>query len=93
MLTATCRNCGQPKDAANYADNYCPACTSRKNEAEQHVRAEHPNASISDVLYAGRQALLQRAHTAHRNFVDPRGFSASRGMIPIPPQTDRGNPA
>lgn len=92
MLTATCGNCGRPKDPANYADTYCPSCSTTKKEAEQHFAAEHEGASESDILYAGRQALMQVAHHAHRNFVDPRGFSASRGMIPVPPQTDRGTP-
>lgn len=91
-MTSTCSNCGATKDPAHYADNYCPTCTARMNEAAQHFAAENPNASQSDILYAGRQALLQRAHHAHRNFVDPRGFAAGRGMIPIPPQTDRGSP-
>jgi hypothetical protein len=91
VLTATCQNCGAAKDAANYADPTCPSCTARRNEAQQHFRAEHPDAPESDVLYAGRQALMQVAHHANRNFTDPRGFSAGRGMIPTPPQSDRGS--
>lgn len=91
MLTATCGNCGQPKDPAHYASTFCPSCTTRKNEAEQHFAAENPEANESEILYAGRQALMQVAHHAHRNFTDPRGFSATRGMIPLPPQGgDRG---
>lgn len=91
MLTASCNNCGFPKEPANYGDVNCPTCTTARNEAEQGFKAEHPEASESDVLYVGRQALLQRAHHANRNFTDPRAFSGTRGMIPIPPQTNRGS--
>ncbi len=93
MLTATCGNCGKAKSPDEYASTYCRSCTTTKNEAEQGFAAENPNANPSDILYAGRQALMQVAHHAHRNFTDPRGFSASRGMIPVPPQSgDRGDP-
>jgi hypothetical protein len=82
MLTATCGNCGNPKDPANYRDTFCPACTTTKNEAEQGFAAEHAGALESDILYAGRQALMSVAHHARRNFTDPRGFSAAHGLIP-----------
>lgn len=94
MLTATCQNCGAAKDPKDYANPNCATCTSTASEAAQHYAAEHPGCAQSDALYAGRKALLQRAHHAHRNFVDPRAFGATRGMIPIPPQGgDRGGPA
>ena len=94
MLTATCLNCGSPKEPANYADTHCPGCTTRQREAEQHFAAENPGATEGAIIYAGRQALMQVAHHAHRNFVDPRGFSAAHGMIPVPPRGgDRGGPA
>lgn len=92
MLTASCHNCGAPKDPANYGDVNCPACTSLRKEAEQAFAAENPGVSESDILYAGRQALNQRAHHAHRNFIDPRNFSNTRGVL-IPPPDNRGNPA
>lgn len=93
MLTATCGNCGQPKSPNEYADPYCSTCTTSKREAEQHFAAEHPKAAESDIIYAGRRALQERAHHAHRNFVDPRDFSRRSGMIPVPPQRgDRGGP-
>lgn len=57
------------------ANTNCRACQTSFNEAAQHFAAENPNAAQSDILYAGRQAMLSRAHTAHRNFVDPRTFS------------------
>lgn len=90
MLTATCGNCGAAKDPANYADNHCPACTSVSREAQQGYAAEHPDATVGDILYAGRVALSHRAHHAHRNYADPRSNSMP-GMVPIPPQTNRGN--
>jgi uncharacterized Zn finger protein (UPF0148 family) len=74
MLTASCRNCGFPKEPANYGDNFCPTCTTSRREAEQHFAAENPKASESDILYAGRQALMARAHHASRNFTDPRSW-------------------
>lgn len=91
MLTSHCRICGAPKEPADYASNECRGCSTLRTEAEQHFAAEHPGAGESDILYAGRQALNQRAHHAHRNFVDPRQHSAVSGMIPTPPQTNRGN--
>jgi uncharacterized Zn finger protein (UPF0148 family) len=95
MMSSTCGNCGRPKEPANYSDNYCPSCTTRKHEAEQHFAAEHPKATLGDILNAGRTALRQVAHSAHRNFVDPRAHAATLGMIPIPPQggLNRGNPS
>lgn len=92
MLTAYCQNCGAPKEPSEYSANTCGSCKTTRLEAEQAYAAEHKDASESDILYAGRQALLQKAHHAHKNFQDPRGFSASRGMIPIPPvRGDRGS--
>ena len=91
MLTATCNNCGSPKEIANYGDIECPNCKTTRKEAEQHFAAENPKASESDILYAGRMAVLHRAHKAHKNFVDPRSFSGANGMIPLPPSTNRGS--
>ena len=93
MLTASCQNCGAPKNPANYADNYCPSCTTTRSEAEQGFAAEHPEATESDILYVGRQALASVAHHAHRNFVDPRSFRGiGFGLIPVPPEDKRGTP-
>lgn len=87
MLTTTCYTCHQPK--ADLRAVNCPACTTTQLEAEQHFAAENPNAAESDILYAGRTALRQRAHHANRNFIDPRDFSAGRGLIPT--DTKRGS--
>jgi hypothetical protein len=91
MRNTYCSNCSGPKNGLDY-NPHCPDCTTIKREAEQHFAAENPGASESDILYAGRQALTQRAHHAHRNFVDPRAFSAQSGMIPTPPDSNRGTP-
>ena len=92
MLTATCFTCGAPKDQAHYADTNCPDCELARASAMKDFTEKNPDASNSDVLYAGRQALMQRSHSARRSFISPGAFSATRGMIPVPPQTDRGNP-
>lgn len=110
MLTASCQNCGNSKDPAHYASTVCPTCTAAENESGEHavketneaiaaetdpVRKAHMEASASNYIASKRkEALMSRAHHAHRNFVDPRDFSAVRGMTPLPPQSgDRGGPA
>jgi len=86
MLTATCFNCGAPKDRANYADTYCPNCTTVQREAEQGFAAEHPDALQSDVIRAGKIALNQRAHTTRSGYINPRDFSSTRGVMPQRPE-------
>ena len=109
MLTANCQNCGSPKDPAYYSAVVCPTCSSNSNEIAEHARKEtndaiaaetdperkaHMEASADNYVESKRkEALMARAHYAHRNFVDPRDFNAT-GMIPRPPQSgDRGGPA
>lgn len=79
MMSSTCYNCGRPKQSvAEFSQNFCNECTTAKNEAEQGFAAENEKGiqegtvTQSDILYAGRRALMARAHTAHRNFSDPR---------------------
>lgn len=88
MLTSSCRNCGQAKNPSNYADNFCPACTTLNNEAQQHFAVENPGSSLDAQLYAGRQAMQQRAIHPGSNYTDPRKFAASRGSFPVPPQSN-----
>lgn len=103
MMKSTCDNCYGPKDVHDYANPLCGACQSLRNEAIHHHRTEHPEAPESDALYAGRQALLQRSGRPSMNYIDPRTFNGVKrgnpppapsmaGMIPVPPQADRGNP-
>lgn len=84
-MTSHCQNCGAPKEPANFRDNYCPSCTQLDVEAQQHFAAENPNATQSDILYAGRQARLARAMRPGNNYMDPRNFSASRRGLPTRP--------
>ena len=89
MIRSYCANCFGPKQ--NISDLFCTGCFTAANEAAQHFAAENPKASKSDALYAGRQALAQRGHHAHQNFVDPRTFSRVNGMLPTPPTIPGGN--
>lgn len=93
MLTSHCRICGQSKNPSEYALNQCGACTTLKNETEQHYAAENPEATADQLAYVGRMAMQQRAIHPGSNYTDPRTFGGSRGMIPVPPQRgDRGLP-
>jgi len=92
MLTSHCGNCGGPKEPADYANPTCGPCRTLRTEAEQGFAAEHPGASQGDILYAGRMAMQARAIHPGANYMDPRKFSGTNGMIPVPPQADRGNP-
>lgn len=85
MMTLTCRICGLPKQAANYADHECPDCMQAGATAMEDEAKANPNASQSDLLYARRVALNERSHHANRDFVDPRDFGAKRGSTPLPP--------
>jgi len=84
--TSHCSICGLPKlSIAEYQMPQCNDCTKLKETATQSFIVDNPDAPMSDALYAGRMAMMARAHTAHRNAVDPRDFSATRGVIPKPP--------
>lgn len=65
-MTSHCMNCGSDK-GSNFHANYCDACNAAMAGAEAAAVAEHRN-----VYIAKRAALAERAHNAHRNFVDPR---------------------
>jgi hypothetical protein len=69
MLTSTCLNCGNAKEPADYANNYCSLCDARIKE---HV--EHAVKTGGDVAAARREALMERAHNSSRNRPDPRGY-------------------
>jgi hypothetical protein len=90
LLTSTCHNCGQSKEMREYANPFCSACTTLKNEAEQAFAAENAERlksgelANSDMLYAGRMALNQRAMHANKNYTDPRTFDRARGTFTKP---------
>jgi hypothetical protein len=69
-LTSSCFNCGAPK--TDFVAERCPNCTTHYTTTMANYRKENPDASDSEVLYAGRTALMQLAHSANRNFLDPR---------------------
>lgn len=65
--TSHCMNCGSPKAQGEYLNDYCGTCFSAKEGAAAAAAAEG-----KDPNEARRRALAERAHTAHRNFTDPR---------------------
>lgn len=66
-MTANCQNCGSPKQQGEFANLYCSDCFAAIAGAEAKAMAEN-----TDTAAARREALAARAHTAHRNFTDPR---------------------
>lgn len=100
MLRSYCFNCGGPQE--NPRAHTCDTCATGGNEAAENVMQsgrEQVEAEtdpkkkawmqrvLEDAAQNARKgALAQRAHHAHRNFVDPRAHAATRGMIPTPPQ-------
>lgn len=79
MLSSYCKNCGMPyTTVAEMSALHCNQCEQARTEAMQHVRAQatekKQEVSESDVLYAGRQALMQRAHHPRQTFISPREF-------------------
>ena len=79
MATSHCPNCGQSK--TNYAAHYCDNCTSIQTEARKVFREANPDAPESDAIRAGKNALMQTAHSAHKNFIDPRLHSRVSGPV------------
>jgi hypothetical protein len=85
-LTSMCRICGNPKPTNEFALNECSNCAEHGRVAGAAFAAANPEASQDQILYAERMAKQARAHMSRKNYVDPRTFSASTGMIPQPPQ-------
>ena len=77
MASSYCRNCSGPK--ADIVANYCDECQNGFNARYSAFKEANPNAPDSDALYAGREALHERAMTSHRNLVDPRLHSRFNG--------------
>ena len=67
--TAHCMTCGSPKEMGRFLDNHCTDCFSAIEGAVAAAMADG-----TDPGAARRAALASRAHTAHRNFVDPRAI-------------------
>jgi hypothetical protein len=68
---------------AEFAAPWCSGCDTAGKAGGKTFSEANPDASESDIMYAERMARQARAHTAHRNFVDPRDFSSTRGVIPV----------
>ena len=75
-LSSYCRNCGRPvKTTEELSANHCADCETNRQEAMKHFVEQNKDASESDKLYAGRQALMQRARHPHETFINPRDFN------------------
>ena len=68
-MTSSCMNCGGVKEQGEFLNDYCSECMSAVAGAEAAAQAEN-----GDTAAARRRALADRAHIAHRNFVDPRAI-------------------
>lgn len=65
--TSHCMNCGHAKESGQFLADFCGDCFSAIEGAKAQATAEGTNLDA-----ARRKALAERAHVAHRNFVDPR---------------------
>lgn len=75
-LSSYCRNCGSGNaTAAEMASNHCNTCEEARKAAIQAYVEKNPTSSDSDRLYAGREALMQRAHHPRQTFISPREFN------------------
>lgn len=66
-LSAVCLNCGGQKPQGEFLNAYCSDCFSAVEGAKTAAAAAGEDPSV-----AARRAMHERAHTAHKNFVDPR---------------------
>ena len=76
-LSSYCRNCGAPVTTTEeLSANHCNGCEEARKAAMTAFAESHKDGSFaeSDRLYAGRQALIQRAHHPHQTFINPRNF-------------------
>ena len=76
-LSSYCRNCGLPVSTTDeMSANHCNGCEEARKAAMQTFVEANPNGFVdSDRLYAGRQALMQRVHSAHNQKISPRDFN------------------
>lgn len=66
-MSATCLNCGGHKGQGEFLNAYCSDCFSAMEGAKAAAAAAGEDPNI-----AARRVMNERAHTAHKNFVDPR---------------------
>lgn len=75
-LSSYCRNCGAPATTtAELSANHCGVCEEARKAAMQLFVEKNPDSLESDRLYAGRQALMQRVHSAQAQKISPRDFN------------------
>jgi len=75
-LSSYCRNCGAPvSTTAEMSANHCNGCEEARKGALTAFAEQNPQASESDKLYAGRQALMQRAAHPRSGSISPRDFA------------------
>jgi hypothetical protein len=79
-LSSYCRNCGDPyTTVSEMSALHCNGCEQARTEAMTHAtaQAEEQKKTIApdDLLYIGRQALMQRAHHPRQTFISPREFN------------------
>lgn len=75
-LSSYCRNCGAPvTTTSEMSANHCNGCEEARKGAITAFVEANPNSNESDRLYAGRQALMQRAYHPRQTFVNPRDFN------------------
>jgi hypothetical protein len=75
MLSSYCRNCGAAHTTtAEMSANHCNGCETARTEAMAGAKEKDPKISPDDLLYKGREALIQRAHHPRVTFISPREF-------------------
>ena len=81
MQTATCPICYGSKTPTEYSQNTCTGCSTHRAECEKTFSSAHPDATESEILYAGRMALEQRRASAQQKFVNPFNFNRSMAFV------------
>jgi len=77
-LSSYCRNCGTPyTTVSEMSALHCNGCEEKRKAAIQFHKDKNPEASESDLLYAGREALIRAAHHPRQTFISPREFNRS----------------
>jgi len=79
MLSSYCKNCGGSfTTTAEMSANHCNGCEEKRKAAMQFAKEQNPEIGASDLLYAGRQALIQAAHHPRQTFINPREFDRAQ---------------
>jgi hypothetical protein len=77
MMSSYCRNCGGAiSTVGEMSSNWCITCEEARKAAMQFKKEQTPDANESDLLYAGREALMQRRFHPRQTFVNPKDHNA-----------------